>query len=129
MKREHASQTFLLCSRYRAEPWKPCGQSGGREVADREWGPCLAGESAAVHNKTVAITEPRCYLVSKHTLDMEPAIKKGDGGHNPPCFALRTAEKSVLVMCSFGSFGADCWGEPKHAQAETRMPLVHASSM
>lgn len=51
MKREHAIQTFLLCSRYRAEPRKPCGRSGGRKVADREWGHCLAGESAAVRNK------------------------------------------------------------------------------
>lgn len=97
MKRKHAIQTFLLCSRYPAEPRKACGQSDGREVADREWGRCLAGESAAVHNKTVAITAPRWYLVS---LDMEPAIKTGDGGHNPPCFALRTAVKSVLVMRS-----------------------------
>lgn len=78
----------------------------------------MAGESAAVHNKTVAITEPRCYLAP---LDTEPAIKKGDGGHDPPCFALRIAMKSVLVLRSFGPFGAVCWGEPKHAQAETRM--------
>lgn len=78
----------------------------------------MAGDSAAVDNKSVAITQPRCYRVP---LDMEPAIKEGDGGHNPPCFALRTAVKSVLLLRSLGPFGAVCWAEPKHAQAETRM--------
>lgn len=62
---------------------------------------------------------------------MEPAIKKGDGGRNPLCFALRTIVKSVLVMRSFGPFGAVCWGGETQTPASrnTHVPLVYTVSM
>lgn len=73
---------FLIFSL--AELLESCGCSEGQKVAEPEWACCLAGESAAVYNKS----DKRWEMLSgvyTHTYTHTP--DEGDGGHNLWCLS------------------------------------------